>query len=116
MGLLSGLRKEVVVKEEDEEEEEEGVPARVYHRAYKSVGEDQIGFQKYKIQNDIKKQKEASAGSWVPPRTFQEARLFRKRVGYGRYCTGSGYACVCTSAADAGVDCVGGDGCGCRHI
>lgn len=34
-------------------------PARVYHRAYKSVDEDQIGFQKYKIHGDIKKQKEA---------------------------------------------------------
>lgn len=34
------------------------MPARVYHREYKSVDEDQIGFQKYKIHGDIKKQKE----------------------------------------------------------
>lgn len=33
------------------------VAARVYHRAYKSVHEDQIGFQKYKIHGDIKKEK-----------------------------------------------------------
>lgn len=33
------------------------VAARVYHRAYKSVHEDQIGFQKYKIHSDIKKEK-----------------------------------------------------------
>lgn len=33
------------------------VAARVYHRAYKSVHEDQIGFQKYKILGDIKKTK-----------------------------------------------------------
>lgn len=37
------------------------MPARVYHRAYKSVDEDQIGFQKYKIHGDIKKQKEGKA-------------------------------------------------------
>lgn len=36
-------------------------PARVYHRAYKSVDEDQIGFQKYKIHGDIKKRKERRA-------------------------------------------------------
>lgn len=28
----------------------------MYHRAYKSVHEDQIGFQKYKIHSDIKKE------------------------------------------------------------
>lgn len=33
------------------------VAARVYHHAYKSVREDQIGFQKYKIHGDIKKTK-----------------------------------------------------------
>lgn len=33
------------------------VAARVYHHAYKSVREDQIGFQKYKIHGDIKKQR-----------------------------------------------------------
>jgi len=33
------------------------VAARVYHHAYKSVREDQIGFQKYKIHGDIKKRK-----------------------------------------------------------
>jgi len=38
------------------------VAARVYHRAYKSVREDQIGFQKYKIHDDIKKEKEREAG------------------------------------------------------
>ena len=38
------------------------VAARVYHRAYKSVYEDQIGFQKYKIHGDIKKEKENEAG------------------------------------------------------
>lgn len=39
------------------------VAARVYHRAYKSVHEDQIGFQKYKILGDIKKQKEGERPS-----------------------------------------------------
>lgn len=37
------------------------VAARVYHRAYKSVREDQIGFQKYKIHGDIKKQRGGKA-------------------------------------------------------
>lgn len=40
------------------------MPARVYHREYKSVDEDQIGFQKYKIHGDIKKQKEARPFPW----------------------------------------------------
>lgn len=47
------------------------VAARVYHRAYKSVHEDQIGFQKYKIHGDIKKEKEREAG--------QRAREKRER-------------------------------------
>lgn len=34
----------------------------MYHRAYKSVHEDQIGFQKYKIHGDIKKEKGGEAG------------------------------------------------------
>lgn len=38
------------------------VAARVYHRAYKSVHEDQIGFQKYKIHGDIKKKRDARSG------------------------------------------------------
>lgn len=37
------------------------VAARVYHHAYKSVREDQIGFQKYKIHGDIKKQRGGEA-------------------------------------------------------
>lgn len=37
----------------------------MYHRAYKSAREDQIGFQKYKIHGDIKKEKEEEAGQKV---------------------------------------------------
>lgn len=37
----------------------------MYHRAYKSAREDQIGFQKYKIHGDIKKEKGEEAGQRV---------------------------------------------------
>lgn len=54
---LSAERRQV--RERGEEAPSLVMPARVYHREYKSVDEDQIGFQKYKIHGDIKKQKEA---------------------------------------------------------
>ena len=44
---LSAERRQV--RERGEEAPSLVMPARVYHREYKSVDEDQIGFQKYKI-------------------------------------------------------------------
>ena len=63
------------------------MPARVYHRAYKSVDEDQIGFQKYKIHGDIKKQKEGKAvrhGEQAARRsapTWGERTMLKELVG-----------------------------------
>lgn len=53
------------------------VAARVYHRAYKSVHEDQIGFQKYKILGDIKKQKEGER----PGKERVRERKRKRQVG-----------------------------------
>lgn len=52
------------------------VAARVYHRAYKSAREDQIGFQKYKIHTAILKNKRKR-------RSRPEARGIRERIPRG---------------------------------
>jgi len=54
------------------------VAARVYHRAYKSVHEDQIGFQKYKIHDDIKKEKAGEAGQRAKEKEEKEEKNQQK--------------------------------------
>lgn len=47
----------------------------MYHRAYKSVHEDQIGFQKYKIHSDIKKQKKGERSDEEREGTVEKRRV-----------------------------------------
>lgn len=55
----------------------------MYHRAYKSVDEDQIGFQKYKI-HDIKKQKEGGGSGRVRCEREGASEKERKERGCGK--------------------------------
>lgn len=55
----------------------------MYHRAYKSVREDQIGFQKYKIHGDIKKRKgdEPEREVWEKEERRERERIEGKEEG-----------------------------------
>lgn len=53
----------------------------MYHHAYKSAREDQIGFQKYKIHTAILKNKRNARPSGVPERGYREEQKDKRKKG-----------------------------------